>query len=151
MLREQLDISLKEGLKAKDGCTVSTVRLIRAAIKERDISARGKSDDGQISDSEIQVLLQTMVKQRKESIEMYTMGGRDDLAAREAQEIEVIKRFLPEQMDEEAISDAVDAIIQETGASGLKEMGIVMAALRERHQGAMDFSKAGAIAKIALS
>ena len=151
MLREQLDISLKEGLKAKDGCTVSTVRLIRAAIKERDISARGKSDNRQISDSEIQVLLQTMVKQRNESIEMYTKGGREDLAAREAQEIEVIKRFLPKQMDEEAIRDAVDAIIQETGASGLKEMGIVMAALRERHQGAMDFSKAGAIAKVALS
>ena len=92
-----------------------------------------------------------MVKQRRESIEMYDKGGRKDLADREAREIEVIERFLPTQMDEDAIKDAVEEIIAETGASGLKEMGVVMAALRERHPGAMDFGKAGAMAKAALS
>ena len=92
-----------------------------------------------------------MVKQRRESIEMYHKGGRKDLADREAREIEVIERFLPKQMDEDAIKDAVETIIAETGASGLKEMGMVMAALRERHPGAMDFGKAGAMAKAALS
>ena len=152
MLRERLDTALKEGLKAKDKCTVSTVRLILAAVKERDIAARGKSgDETHVDDSEIQALLQTMVKQRRESIEMYDKGGRKDLADREAREIEVIERFLPTQMDEDAIKDAVEGIIAETGASGLKEMGMVMAALRERHPGAMDFGKAGAMAKAALS
>ncbi len=152
MLRERLDTALKEGLKAKDKCTVSTVRLILAAVKERDIAARGKSgDEAPIDDYEIQALLQTMVKQRRESIEMYDKGGRKDLADREAREIEVIERFLPTQMDEDSIKDAVEEIIAETGASGLKEMGVVMAALRERHPGAMDFGKAGAMAKAALS
>ena len=152
MLRERLDSALKEGLKAKDKCTVSTVRLILAAVKERDIAARGKSgDETHVDDNEIQALLQTMVKQRRESIEMYDKGGRTDLADREAREIGVIERFLPKQMDEDAIKDAVEVIIAETGASGLKEMGMVMAALRERHPGAMDFGKAGAMAKAALS
>ena len=152
MLRERLDTALKEGLKAKDKCTVSTVRLILAAVKERDIAARGRSgDETHVDDDEIQALLQTMVKQRRESIEMYDKGGRKDLADREAREIKVIERFLPTQMDEDAIKDAVEEIIAETGASGLKEMGLVMAALRERHRGAMDFGKAGAMAKAALS
>ena len=152
MLRERLDTALKEGLKAKDTCTVSTVRLIRAAVKERDIAARGKSgDEIHVDDDEIQVLLQTMVKQRRESIEMYEKGGREELADREAREIVVIERFLPAQMDDDAIKAAVSEIIKETGASSLKEMGVVMTALRERHPGAMDFGKAGAIAKAALS
>ncbi len=153
MLRERLYTALKEGLKAKDKCTVSTVRLVLAAVKERDIAARGKKsgDGNHVDDDEIQALLQTMVKQRRESIEMYDKGGRKDLADREAREIEVIERFLPKQMDEDAIKDAVEEIIAETGASGLKEMGVVMAALRERHPGAMDFGKAGAMAKAALS
>ena len=152
MLRERLDTALKEGLKGKDPCTVSTVRLILAAVKERDIAARGKGGDNQpVDDDAIQALLQTMIKQRRESIEMYTKGGRKDLADREANEIVVIERFLPDQMDEDAIKEAVTAIIQETGASGLKEMGTVMATLRERHPGAMDFGKAGVMAKAALS
>ena len=152
MLREQLDTALKEGLKSKDTCTVSTVRLILAAVKERDIAARGKGgDETHVDDGEIQGLLQTMVKQRRESIELYDKGGRKDLADREAHEIEVIKRFLPIQMDEDAIKAAVDAILEETGASSLKEMGAVMTALRKRHPGTMDFGKAGAMAKAALS
>ena len=151
MLREQFDNALKESLKARDGCATSTIRLIRAALKERDIALRGKSDDTEIDDTEILDLLQTMIKQRRESIGMYTQGGRVDLAEREATEITVIEQFLPTQMDESAIADAVSDIIQETGASGLKEMGKVMTALRERHAGAMDFSKAGGIARQALS
>ena len=115
MLRERLDTALKEGLKAKDKCTVSTVRLILAAVKERDIAARGKSgDETHVDDDEIQALLQTMVKQRRESIEMYDKGGRKDLADREAREIEVIERFLPTQMDEDAIKDVVAKVAHVT-------------------------------------
>lgn len=151
MLREQLDTALREGLKGKDSCTVSTVRLILAAVKDRDIAARGKADEQPVDDDGIRELLQTMIKQRRESIEMYDKGGRKDLAEREANEIVVIERFLPDQMDEDAIKAAITTIIEETGASGLKEMGVVMSALRERHPGAMDFSKAGAMARAALS
>jgi uncharacterized protein YqeY len=151
MLREQLDTALKDGLKSKDSCTVSTVRLILAAVKDRDIAARSKSDQRPVDDDGIRELLQTMIKQRRESIEMYTKGSRPDLAEREVREIDVIERFLPAQMDESAMQAAVDAVIQETGASGLKEMGLVMSALRERYPGAMDFSKAGAMARAALS
>ena len=151
MLREQLHTALKEGLKSKDSCTVTTVRLILAAIKERDIAARGKGGEDPVDDDIIRELLQTMIKQRRESIDMYQKGGRQDLADREAREIDVIERFLPAQMDEDAIKAAVSAIIEETGASGLKEMGMVMSTLRERHPGEMDFGKAGAMAKAALS
>ena len=151
MLRQNLTTALTGGLKSKDTCTVSTVRLILAAVKERDISARSKGNDTPVDDDEIHSLLQTMVKQRRESIEMYEKGGRQDLADREADEIDVIKRFLPEQMDDSSIKTAVDNVIQEIGANSLKEMGIVMATLRKRHAGAMDFGKAGILAKAALS
>ena len=151
MLREQLGTALKEGLKGKDSCTVATVRLVLAAVKERDIAARSKGVEDPVDDDNIRKLLQTMIKQRRESIEMYQKGGRQELADREAREIDVIERFLPSQMNEDAIKAAVSAVISETGASGLKEMGMVMTALRERHPGEMDFGKAGAMAKAALS
>ena len=151
MLRERLTMTLRESLKAKEACTASTVRLILAVVKERDISARAKNNVEQVGDEQIQDLLQIMVKQRRESIAMYENGGRKDLAEREAKEIVVIQRFLPVQMNEAAIKVAVTEIIAETGASGLKEMGVVMTALRKRHPGAMDFSKAGALARAALS
>lgn len=151
MLRDQLTGALKVALKAKDACAVSTVRLILAALKDREIAARGKGGDSAVDDDDIRGLLQTMIRQRRESIEMYQKGGRPELAARESDEIEVIERFLPTQMDEAATKAAVDAAIRETGATGLKEMGKVMQALRERYPGAMDFSKAGAIARAALS
>ena len=150
MLREQLHTALKEGLKRKDSCTVTTVRLSLAAIKERDIAARGKGGEDPVDDDIIRELLQTMIKQRRESIDMYQKGGRQDLADREAREIDVIERFLPAQMDEDAIKAAVRAIIEETGASGLKEMGMVMSTLKSAI-GEMDFGKAGAMAKAALS
>lgn len=151
MLRERLQKALKEATLAKDTCATATVRLILAAIKDRDIAARGKDGGSEISDDDILGLLQTMVKQRRESIEMYVKGSRQDLADREADEIDVIRRFLPEQMGDSAISEAVEEVIGELGARSLKEMGKVMAALRERYAGRMDFAKASSVAKEKLA
>ena len=151
MLRERLQKALKEATLAKDTCATATVRLILAAIKDRDIAARGKDGGSEISDDDILGLLQTMVKQRRESIEMYVKGSRQDLADREADEIDVIRRFLPEQMGDSAISEAVEEVIGELGAGSLKEMGKVMAALRERYAGRMDFAKASSVAKEKLA
>jgi len=151
MLRERLQKALKEATLAKDTCATATVRLILAALKDRDIAARGKDGSTEIGDDEILGLLQTMVKQRRESIEMYVKGGRQDLADREADEIDVIRRFMPEQMGDSAIAEAVDSVIGELGAGSLKEMGKVMAALRERYAGRMDFAKASAAVKAKLA
>jgi len=151
MLRERLQKALKEATLAKDTCATATVRLILAALKDRDIAARSKDGSSEISDDEILGLLQTMVKQRRESIDMYVKGGRQDLADREADEIDVIRRFLPEQMGDAAIAQAVDGVIGELGAGSLKEMGKVMATLRERYAGRMDFAKASAVAKEKLA
>jgi uncharacterized protein YqeY len=151
MMRDRLNDALKEATLAKDTCATATIRLILAALKDRDIAVRSKDSQAGISDEEILGLLQTMVKQRRESIEMYEKGGREDLAEREAREIEVIQRFLPEQMDEAAIGTAVEQVIASVGAAGLKEMGKVMAALRAQYAGRMDFAKASAAAKQKLS
>jgi len=151
MLRERLQKALKEATLAKDTCATATVRLILAALKDRDIAARSKDGSSEISDDELLGLLQTMVKQRRESIDMYVKGGRQDLADREADEIDVIRRFLPEQMGDAAIAQAVDGVIGELGAGSLKEMGKVMATLRERYAGRMDFAKASAVAKEKLA
>jgi hypothetical protein len=151
MLRERLTKALKEATLAKDTCATATIRLVLAALKDRDIASRGKDGGGEIRDDEILGLLQTMVKQRRESIEMYVKGARQDLADREADEINVIKRFMPEQMGDAAIADAVEGVIGELGAGSLKEMGKVMATLRERYAGRMDFSKASAVAKQKLA
>ena len=151
MLRERLQKALKEATLAKEGCATATIRLVLAAIKDRDIASRSKEGGGEISDDEILALLQTMVKQRRESIETYVKGKRQDLADREADEIDVIRRFLPEQMGDSAIADAVAAVIGELEADSLKDMGKVMAALRERYAGRMDFAKASAAAKEKLA
>lgn len=151
MLRERLHKALKEATLAKDPCATATVRLILAALKDRDIAARAKEGANEIGEDEILGMLQTMVKQRRESIEMYQKGGRQDLADREADEIDVIRRFLPEQMGDAAIAEAVESVIGELGAGSLKEMGKVMAALRERYAGRMDFAKASAVAKEKLA
>jgi hypothetical protein len=136
---------------AKDTCATATIRLVLAALKDRDIASRSRDVGGEISDDEILGLLQTMVKQRRESIEMFVKGARQDLADREADEINVIKRFMPEQMGDAAIAEAVEGVIGELGAGSLKEMGKVMATLRERYAGRMDFSKASAVAKQKLA
>ncbi len=138
-------------MKAKNTRETQTIRLILAALKDRDIASRGSEADGCIADNDIISLLQSMVKQRRESITMYEKGGRLELAEQEADEIAIIEKFLPKQMSEEEITAAVNAVVEELGASSLKEMGQVMAALRERNAGSMDFAKAGAAAKKALA
>tara|TARA_B100002003_G_C14117801_1_gene537606 strand:- start:1017 stop:1478 length:462 start_codon:yes stop_codon:yes gene_type:complete len=149
MLREQLNDTLKEAMKSKEPTTVSTLRLINAAIKDRDIADRTKGgiDEEGISDDDILQLLQSMIKQRRDSIDAYTKGGRNELADQEAQEIEVIERFLPEQLGDEEMTTAVNGVIEAVGAESLKEMGAVMAKLREDFAGQMDFGKASGIVK----
>lgn len=150
MLREQLNDALKEAMRARDQRTVSTVRLILAALKDRDIAARGKGNLDGISEDEIKQMLSSMIKQRRESITLYEQGGRLDLAQQEQEEIVVIERFLPKQLDEVATSEAIAAVIQDLNATGIKDMGRVMAALKERHAGSMDFTRASALVKTAL-
>ena len=147
MLREAITERMKTALRAKDSRTLSTVRLIMAALKDRDIAARSDGDRPQIPDSEVLRMLQGMVKQRRESIELYQKGNRPELAQQESEEIAVIESFLPQQMDEAGIEAAAKSAIAESGAAGIKDMGKVMAALRERHAGVIDLAKAGAVVK----
>lgn len=151
MLREQIKDALKTAMLAKDNQKTSTIRLILAAIKDRDIASRGTGKDGLISNDDILQLLQSMIKQRKESIAMYEKGGRKDLVAGEQAEIETIQAFLPEQMNEDDMKKAVEEIIAAAGASGLKDMGKVMAALREQYAGRMDFAQASGVVKNILA
>lgn len=150
MLRQQINDALKDAMRRKDETAVSTLRLIIAAVKDRDIAARSKGNTDGISDDELLGLFQTMVKQRRESIALYEQGGRLDLAEHEAAEIEVIERFLPRQLDEGEIRAAVTAVIDELGATGIKDMGRIMAALRERYAGRMDFGRASGMVKAQL-
>ena len=151
MLRHELSESLKEAMRAKDKCAISTLRLVLAALKDRDIAARRDGEKAEVDDVEVMSMLETMVKQRRESIKMYDQGDRPELAERERNEIVIIEKFLPKQLDDGAIEKAVDAAIKDAGADSLKQMGKVMGVLRERHAGQMDFGKAGAIAKQRLS
>jgi len=150
MFRDQVPEALRAALKDKDQRAVSTLRLIMAALKDRDIAARGKGNDEGIDEDEILQMLQTMVKQRRDSISMYEKGGRLELAQQEAEEIAIIERFLPEQLGDDEIEAAVDKVIADVGAGGLKDMGAVMGALRESFAGQMDFGKASAIVKSRL-
>lgn len=147
MLRKGLDDALKEAMKARKERTVSTLRLILAALKDRDIAARSKGKSEGLSDEEILQLLQTMIRQRRESIELYKKGRREDLAQREAEEIEVIERFLPRQLDESEMESVIRAAIAETEARGLKDMGKIMAKLKADYAGQMDFAKASGVVK----
>ena len=151
MLRNDLTTALKAAMREKDQTGVSTIRLILAAIKDRDIAARDKGVTDGIEDDEILALLQTMVKQRNESITLYEQGGRVDLVESEQAEIEVIRRFMPAQMTEQETRAAVSSVISEIGAAGLKDMGRTMQALRSRYPGRMDFGKASGIVKQALA
>lgn len=150
-LRIALNEALKQAVRGRDELATSVLRLILAALKDRDIAERGKGREEGLSDEEVVGLLQSMVKQRRESIKMYEQGHRPELAGKEAAEIEIIEGFLPRQMGEDEIRAAVDATIAETGASALKDIGKVMALLRERYPGSMDFAKASACAKTLLS
>ncbi|MFS2176241.1 GatB/YqeY domain-containing protein [Rhizobium pisi] len=150
MLRDQLATQLKEAMKAKDAERLSTVRLIQAAIKDRDIANRGTGKE-QASDDEILQILAKMVKQRDESAKIYEENSRPELAVKERAEIVVIQDFMPKQLSDSEVRANVSAIIAETGAAGAKDMGKVMAALKERYAGQMDFAKASATVKELLS
>ena len=138
-------------MRAKESRAVSTLRLILAALKDRDIAARGKGNSEGIGDQDILELLQKMVRQRRESIELFEKGDRQDLADKEAEEIEVIQRFLPKQLDPDQVRGAVQEAIEELEAATIKDMGRVMAALKERYAGRMDFGKASALVKERLA
>ncbi len=150
MIRDDIKSALVTAMKGGDKETTATIRLIQAAIKNRDIEARtGKApDDDDVLVSEV---LQKMVKQRRESITMYEQGNRPELAAAEAAEVAVIERFLPKMMDDAETAAAIEAIKAEIGASSVKDMGRVMAELKARHAGKLDMSKASAAVKAALS
>ena len=151
MLRRNFSDALKSAMLGKDQRTVSTVRLILAALKDRDIAARTRGVTDGIGDDEILQMLQSMVKQRRESITLYEQGGRLELAQAEAEEIAIIERFLPQQFSEAELTEAVKAVIAEIDAKGLKDMGRTMAVLKERYAGRMDFTKASAFVKTSLS
>lgn len=151
MLRQRLNDSLKTAMKAKDQVAVSTLRLILTAVKDRDIAARTKGVDDGISDADILQVLQTMIRQRHESIALYRQGNREELADQEAREIQVIEGFLPRQLSEAEMTDAIRSVIEETGAGSIKDMGKAMGALRERYAGQMDFGKASQALKAALT
>ena len=149
--RSEFNIALKESLKNKEEVATSTIRLILAALKDRDIAARGQGHGEGVSDNDILSLLQSMIKQRQESSETYRNAGRDDLADREEEEIKVIKRFLPQQLDEKAIREAVDTLINELNVTDIKEMGKVMSELKTRYAGRVDMSKASGLVKERLA
>ena len=150
MLRQQLNERLKTAMRENRKQSVCTIRLILAAVKDRDIAARSDGNNEGIDDTHILSLLQSMIKQRHESIVMYEQGGRAELAERERGEIDIIADFLPKQLDEQEIEAAVKGVISELGAHCLKDMGRTMAALRSRYAGSMDFSKASGVAKALL-
>ncbi|HEY1301260.1 MAG TPA: GatB/YqeY domain-containing protein [Stellaceae bacterium] len=147
MLRQSFAERLRQAMKERDARTVSAVRLILAALKERDVAARGRDKPEGLSEAEIGAMLQGMVKQRRESIALYEQGKRPDLAQKEADEIAVIESFLPRQMSEDEIEASARAAIAETGAAGPKDMGKVMAMLRERHSATIDLGRAGPIVR----
>ncbi|MDX2102546.1 MAG: GatB/YqeY domain-containing protein [Alphaproteobacteria bacterium] len=149
-LRAAFTETMKTAMREKDPATLSAIRMVQAAVKQKDIDVARPRGDQAISDAEILSLLMGMVKQRRESITLYEQGGRADLAAQEAAEIDLIERFLPAPMDDAAVAAAIQGIISETGASSVKDMGKVMTALKERYAGQMDFSKANGLVKTAL-
>jgi uncharacterized protein YqeY len=150
MLRDNINDALKTAMKAGDARRVSTLRLVNSAIKNADIEARGQSKPP-LSDEDLLSLLQKMIKQRQESAELYEKGGRADLVTQEREEIAIISGYLPRQMTDQEIHDTIGALIKETGASAMKDMGKVMAAIKERYAGKLDVAKASAAVKKLLS
>ncbi|MFL7899683.1 GatB/YqeY domain-containing protein [Azospirillum argentinense] len=151
MLRTRLNEALKQAMLAKNQRAVSTVRLILAALKDRDIAARSRGVTDGIDEAEILSMLQTMIKQRGESIKLYEQGGRLELAEQEREEITIIEGFLPKQMSEEEVVAAVKTVVDEIGATCIKDMGKVMAELKTRYAGQMDFAKVSGTVKQQLS
>ncbi len=151
MLRTTLNEAMKDAMRAKDAPVLGTIRLILAALKDRDIAARSKGNYDGIAEDEILQMFNSMIKQRRESITLYEQGGRCELAQKEKEEIVVIERFMPKQMDEAEVVAAVKTAIAAADAKGLKDMGRVMAVLKEKFAGQMDFTKASAAVKQSLS
>jgi uncharacterized protein YqeY len=151
MIRDDIKNALVTAMKTGDKARTGTLRLIQSAIKNRDIELRTATGSPPDDDATVTEVLQKMIKQRRESIALYEQGGRQELADQEQAELAVIEGFLPAQMGEDEAKAAIDAIVAETGASSVKDMGRVMAALRERHAGQLDMSKASALVKARLS
>lgn len=150
MLRDNINTAVKEAMKAKEERKLSTLRMVNAAIKNADIDARGQGKPP-LSDADLLSLLQKMIKQRQESVDLYDKGGRAELAAQEREEIAVISAYLPQQMSEDEAKAAIAAEIAELGAAGMKDMGKVIAALKAKYAGQMDFGKASGLVKAALN
>jgi uncharacterized protein YqeY len=150
MLRDDINNAVKEAMKAKDERKLSTLRMVNSTLKNADIDARGQGKPP-LSDDDILGVLQKMIKQRQESVELYEKGGRAELAAQEREEIAIISAYLPKQMAEDEVKAAISAVIAETGAAGMKDMGKVIAALKAKYAGQMDFGKASGLVKAALT
>ena len=150
MLRDAINNAVKDAMKAKEERKLSTLRMMNASIKNADIEARGQGK-GPLSDGDLLSLFQKMIKQRQDSIELYDKGGRAELAAQEREEIAIIAAYLPKQMSDAEVNDAIKAAIAETGAAGMKDMGKVVGALKAKYSGQMDFAKASGLVKAALS
>ncbi|ETX14324.1 aspartyl-tRNA amidotransferase subunit B [Roseivivax halodurans JCM 10272] len=150
-LRTRITAATKQAMKNKDATRLSTLRLISAAIKDRDIAARGEGAETGVGDGEILSILQKMVKQRQESVRTYEEGGRLDLAEQEEAEIEVIEEFLPKRMSEAEVDAAVDEAVAEIGASSIRDMGRVMGVLKTKYAGRMDFGAASPKVKARLA
>ena len=150
MLRDDINNALKDAMKAGEARRVSTLRLVNSSLMNADIEARGQGKPP-LTDEELLSLLQKMIKQRQESVELYQKGNRADLVAQEQGEIEIISAYLPQQMAESEIVDTVAALVRETGATAMKDMGRVMTAIKERYAGKLDVGKASAAVKKLLS
>jgi uncharacterized protein YqeY len=150
-LREKLTEAMKDAMKAKDAKRLATVRMMLAALKDKDIAARTETSRDLLGDDDILGLLAKMIKQREESATVYVQGGRPELAENEKAEIAIIREFMPKQMDEADARAAIAAVVAEVGATSVKDMGKVMAALKERYAGQMDFGKASGQVKDALT
>ncbi len=148
-MRDEIMQAVKDAMKAGEKARLSTLRMVQAKIKDADIAARPAKE--KITDAEIVDLLARMVKQRRESISLYEQGGRPELADQERAEIKVIEGFMPTQLDEAGITAAINGIIAQTGAASVKDMGKVMAVLKEKYAGQMDFAKASALVKTQLA
>lgn len=148
-MREQINAAMKDALRARDGRRTTTLRLINAAIKDREIAARGEGKDG-IADEDVLAILQKMVKQREESATIYAQNARPELEAQEREEIEIIREFLPKPLSETDVEAAIKAAIAETGAEGLRDMGKVVAVLKSKYPGQIDFGQASRQVKAQL-
>lgn len=149
-LRDRINDALKTAVKEQNKRRVATLRLVNAAIKDRDIASRTAGRGDGVDDDTMLEILAKMIKQRNESVTVYEEAGRPELAAQEAEEIEIIREFMPKQLSEEDILAAVESVVVELDAKSLKDMGRTMGALKERYAGQMDFAKAGAMVKARL-